>query len=52
MLIEDGRIERDTSVDLPRSRERGGATFAASEKLILDRVLQEQTASIVQRKAA
>lgn len=52
VLIEEGRIALDTRIGLPRSRERGSAAFAATEKLILDRVLTEQATGAIQRKAA
>jgi len=41
VLIEDGHIALDVAVDLPRPRSRGDAAFAALEKRILDRVLQQ-----------
>ncbi len=41
ILIEDGAIALDERVPLPRPRSRGDATFAAIEKRILDRVLQQ-----------
>jgi sulfonate transport system ATP-binding protein len=41
ILIEDGRIALDESVNLPRPRSQGDAAFAALEKRILDRVLQK-----------
>jgi sulfonate transport system ATP-binding protein len=41
ILIEDGAIALDERVDLPRPRSRGDAQFAALEKRILDRVLQQ-----------
>ncbi len=40
ILIEDGRIALDQTIDLPRPRAHGDAAFAALEKRILDRVLQ------------
>ncbi len=41
ILIEDGRIALDQTIDLPRPRQHGDAGFAALEKSILDRVLQK-----------
>jgi sulfonate transport system ATP-binding protein len=41
ILIEDGAIALDERVPLPRPRSRGDAAFAAIEKRILDRVLQQ-----------
>jgi sulfonate transport system ATP-binding protein len=41
ILIEDGRIALDETIDLPRPRQHGDAGFAALEKRILDRVLQK-----------
>jgi sulfonate transport system ATP-binding protein len=41
ILIEDGRIALDQTIDLPRPRSHGDAGFAALEKRILDRVLQK-----------
>jgi sulfonate transport system ATP-binding protein len=41
ILIEDGAIALDERVHLPRPRGRGDARFAALEKRILDRVLQQ-----------
>lgn len=41
ILIEDGAIALDERVHLPRPRGRGDARFAALEKHILDRVLQQ-----------
>jgi len=43
ILIEDGAIALDERVHLPRPRGRGDARFAAIEKRILDRVLQQPT---------
>ncbi|GAB2463943.1 aliphatic sulfonates ABC transporter ATP-binding protein [Comamonas humi] len=40
VLIEAGRIALDVAIDLPRPRSQGDAAFAALEKQILDRVLQ------------
>ena len=40
LLIEDGAISLDVSVDLPRPRERGTAAFAAFEDRVLKRVLR------------
>lgn len=41
ILIEDGRIALDETIDLARPRSQGDAAFAALEKRILDRVLQK-----------
>ncbi|MES2938144.1 MAG: ATP-binding cassette domain-containing protein [Pseudomonadota bacterium] len=41
ILIEDGRIALDTRIPLPRPRSQGDPAFAALEKQILDRVLQQ-----------
>ncbi len=41
VLIEDGRIALDERVRLARPRSQGDAQFAATEKRILDRVLQK-----------
>jgi sulfonate transport system ATP-binding protein len=41
ILIEDGTVSLDERIDLPRARSRGDARFAALEKRILDRVLQQ-----------
>ncbi|MBL0920090.1 MAG: ATP-binding cassette domain-containing protein [Hydrogenophaga sp.] len=41
ILIEDGAIALDERVPLARPRSRGDAQFAAIEKRILDRVLQQ-----------
>jgi sulfonate transport system ATP-binding protein len=41
ILIEDGRIALDERIALARPRSRGDAAFAALEKRILDRVLQQ-----------
>ena len=41
ILIEEGRIALDERIPLARPRSRGDATFAALEKRILDRVLQQ-----------
>ena len=40
LLIEDGAISLDISVDLPRPRARGTAAFAALEDRVLKRVLR------------
>jgi sulfonate transport system ATP-binding protein len=45
ILIEDGAIALDERVPLARPRSRGDATFAAIEKRILDRVLQQPDTS-------
>ena len=45
ILIEDGAIAFDERVPLPRPRSRGDAAFAAIEKRILDRVLQQPDAA-------
>lgn len=45
ILIEDGRIALDESIALARPREHGDAAFAALEKRILDRVLQQPDAT-------
>lgn len=39
LLIEDGYFGLDVPVDLPRSRDRGSAQFAALKGHILNRVL-------------
>jgi sulfonate transport system ATP-binding protein len=41
LLVEDGRIALDERVALPRPRSHGDPQFAALEKRILDRVLQQ-----------
>ncbi|HAJ13971.1 MAG: ATP-binding cassette domain-containing protein [Hydrogenophaga sp.] len=41
ILIENGAIALDERIALPRPRSRGDAAFAAIEKRILDRVLQQ-----------
>ena len=41
VLVEDGRIALDERVALARPRSHGDAAFAAIEKRILDRVLQQ-----------
>ncbi|MCJ0763154.1 ATP-binding cassette domain-containing protein [Variovorax terrae] len=41
ILIEDGRIALDETIALARPRSQGDAAFAAIEKRILDRVLQQ-----------
>jgi len=41
ILIEDGTVSFDERIDLPRPRSRGDVRFAALEKRILDRVLQQ-----------
>jgi sulfonate transport system ATP-binding protein len=41
ILIEDGTVSLDVRIDLSRPRSRGDARFAALEKRILDRVLQQ-----------
>ena len=41
ILIEDGRIALDETIALARPPAHGDAAFAASEKRILDRVLQK-----------
>jgi sulfonate transport system ATP-binding protein len=41
ILIEDGHIALDQSIDLARPRSHGDTGFAALEKRILDRVLQK-----------
>jgi sulfonate transport system ATP-binding protein len=41
ILIEDGNIVLDETINLARPRQHGDATFAALEKRILDRVLQK-----------
>ena len=45
ILIEGGAIALDERVPLARPRSRGDATFAAIEKRILDRVLQQPDTS-------
>lgn len=40
VLIDEGRITLDLTVDLPRPRRRGTPEFAALESRILDRILQ------------
>lgn len=44
ILIEDGRIALDETINLARPRSQGDAAFAAIEKHILDRVLQKPAA--------
>ncbi|KAF1046975.1 ATP-binding cassette domain-containing protein [Xylophilus sp.] len=41
ILIEEGHIALDQAINLPRPRSQGDAAFAALEKRILDRVLQQ-----------
>ncbi|RCS58152.1 ATP-binding cassette domain-containing protein [Parvibium lacunae] len=41
ILIEEGRITLDLTIDLPRPRARGSAAFAALEETVLRRVLQQ-----------
>ncbi|WP_165674474.1 aliphatic sulfonates ABC transporter ATP-binding protein [Metapseudomonas otitidis] len=41
ILIEDGAIGLDLTVDLPRSRTRGSARLAALEAQVLERVLSQ-----------
>ena len=41
ILIEDGNIVLDETVNLARPRQHGDPAFAALEKRILDRVLQK-----------
>lgn len=41
ILIEGGQIALDEAIPLPRPRSQGDAAFAALEKRILDRVLQQ-----------
>jgi sulfonate transport system ATP-binding protein len=40
VLIEEGRITLDQSIDLPRPRARGTAAFAQLEEGILSKVMQ------------
>jgi sulfonate transport system ATP-binding protein len=40
LLLEDGLVAMDVTVDLPRPRRRGDASAAAIEGVILDRLLQ------------
>jgi sulfonate transport system ATP-binding protein len=47
ILIEDGRIALDETIDLARPRSHGDAGFAALEKRIRDRVLQKPDADPV-----
>jgi sulfonate transport system ATP-binding protein len=42
ILIENGRIALDERIGLARPRSQGDAAFAALEKRILDRVLQQE----------
>jgi sulfonate transport system ATP-binding protein len=42
ILIEGGRVALDEVVNIPRSRTRGSARFAALEERILGRVLQRR----------
>ncbi len=42
ILIENGRIALDERINLARPRSQGDAAFAALEKRILDRVLQQE----------
>ncbi len=44
ILIEDGQIVLDETINLARPRQHGDAAFAALEKRILDRVLQKPDA--------
>jgi sulfonate transport system ATP-binding protein len=44
ILLEEGCITLDQTVDLPRPRARGSAAFAALEDLVLSRVLRRSTA--------
>ncbi len=39
LLIEEGQITLDITVDLPRSRQRGSAAFAALKEQIVERVM-------------
>jgi sulfonate transport system ATP-binding protein len=41
LLIEDGQISLDLTIDLPRPRQRGSAPFAALERQILAKVLRQ-----------
>ena len=45
ILIEDGRIALDQTIELARARSQGDPAFAALEKRILDRVLQKPDAA-------
>jgi sulfonate transport system ATP-binding protein len=47
LLIEDGKVARDVSVDLPRPRHRGSADFAALEERILRHLLHPQASASI-----
>ncbi len=45
ILIENGQIAMDYSIDMPRPRERGNALFAAKVEAILQRVMDRKESS-------
>ncbi|MFD1803029.1 aliphatic sulfonates ABC transporter ATP-binding protein [Mixta tenebrionis] len=47
LLIEDGRIGLDLTIDLPRPRRRGSARLAGLEEQVLERVMRRAPAPTV-----
>ena len=45
ILIENGQIAMNCSIDLPRPRQRGNAVFAAKVETILQRVMERKQSS-------
>mgnify|MGYP001806160010 CR=1 FL=1 len=45
ILIENGQIVMDCSIDMPRPRQRGNAVFAAKVEAILQRVMGQKESS-------
>jgi sulfonate transport system ATP-binding protein len=46
LVIDDGRIALDITVDAPRPRHRGDARLAALEGRIIDHLFNDQGAAI------
>ncbi|RTF86178.1 aliphatic sulfonate ABC transporter ATP-binding protein, partial [Serratia marcescens] len=52
ILIEEGHIGLDLSIDLPRPRRKGSARLAELEAEVLERVLSPPAATDAARRAA
>src|SRR6476469_2799142 len=52
ILIENGQIAMDCSIDMPRPRQRGNALFAAKVEAILQRVMGQKESSKDAEKVA
>jgi sulfonate transport system ATP-binding protein len=52
ILIEEGHIGLDLSIDLPRPRRKGSARLAELEAEVLERVLSPPVTAASSRQAA